>query len=307
MNRTARLTQTGARRVLAGLLSLFFVLLVVMAGGAQAAELPVGKGSFEYKDPADAGAEPVTVWYYRPEGTGPDAPIVFVMHGVRRNGETYRDNWVTLAERNRFLLVVPELDRKRFPGSWRYNMGNVFRAAGGRKPREEWAFNVIEGVFDELKSEYGMTADSYDIFGHSAGSQFVHRMVLFMPDARIGTAVAANAGWYTMVDETVDMPYGLGATETPSDRIKDALGTRMVILLGEEDNDPNHRYLRRAPEAMAQGAHRFDRGRKFYETARDYATAKGIPFAWEIQTVPGVAHSNRKMAPAAAQFVGKGG
>ena len=306
MNRTTRASRICVWRNLAGFFALL-VALVVVAGMAHAGELPPGKGSFEYKNPADADADPVTVWYYRPEGTGPSAPIVFVMHGVKRNGETYRDNWVTLAEQNKFLLVVPELSKKQFPGSWRYNMGNVFRAAGGRKPQEDWAFNVIEGVFDELKSRCGMTADSYDIFGHSAGSQFVHRMVLFMPDARIGTAVAANAGWYTMVDEDVDMPYGLAATDTPPDRIKHALGTRMVILLGEKDNDPNHRYLRRAPEAMAQGAHRFERGQKFYETAKAYAQAKGIPFAWKIQTVPGVAHSNRKMAPAAAQYVGKGG
>ncbi|MEM9682961.1 MAG: hypothetical protein AAF942_06835 [Pseudomonadota bacterium] len=294
---------TQFRANLAGFLALLVALVVIVAA-AEAKELPVGKGSFEYKNPIDG--DTLTVWYYRPEGTGSDAPIVFVMHGTNRNGATYRDNWVELAQRDGFLVVVPEFTKSQFPGSRRYNMGNVFRAAGGRKPQEEWAFNVIEGVFDDLKSRYGMTADSYDIFGHSAGSQFVHRMVLFMPDARIGTAVAANAGWYTMVDEDVDMPYGLAATETPSERIKDALGTRMIILLGEEDNDPNHRYLRRAPEAMAQGAHRFERGQKFYDTARAYAQAKGIPFDWEIETVPGVAHSNRKMAPAAAKYVGKG-
>ena len=35
----------------------------------------------------------------------------------------------------------------------------------------------------------------------------------------------------------------------------------LTILLGEDDNDPNSKYLRRTPEALAQGAHRLARGR----------------------------------------------
>lgn len=285
------------------------IALVVIASwlisGPASAELAPGTGSFVYVDTANHPDKPVTVWYHRPEGTDSNVPVVFVMHGVKRNGATYRDNWIALADANKFLVVVPEFSKKAFPGSWRYNMGNVFRAAGGRKPADEWAFTFIENIFEALRREHELTAQKYDIFGHSAGAQFVHRMVLFMPGARIRTAIAANAGWYTMVDPNVAMPYGLAETETGAAQIRDALGTRLIVLLGEADNNPNHRYLRRSSEAMAQGAHRFERGQKFFATARQRAESTGARFAWQLETVPGVGHSNRKMAPAAAELLGR--
>ncbi|MCG8544987.1 MAG: hypothetical protein MJE12_12340 [Alphaproteobacteria bacterium] len=282
-----------------------------MAVAAWLAPLPVsadlapGTGSFVFVDKANHPDKPITVWYHRPEEAANDAPVVFVMHGVKRNGAKYRDNWIALADANKFIVVVPEFTKKHFPGSWRYNMGNVFYAAGGRKPADEWAYAFIEKIFDALREEHKLTAKRYDIFGHSAGAQFVHRMVLFMPNARIRTAVAANAGWYTMVDDKVAMPYGLAETETDAARVRDALGTRLIVLLGEDDNDPNHRFLRRSSEAMAQGAHRFERGQQFFATAQQYAKTAGLPFAWRLETVPGVAHSNRRIAPAAAKLVGK--
>jgi len=292
-------------RLAAHLVIAFAAIAIWFVARPASADLAAGTGKFVYVDKANNPDKPVTVWYHRPEGTDNAVPVVFVMHGVRRNGETYRDNWIDLADENKFMVVVPEFSKKAFPGSWRYNMGNVFYAAGGRKPVDEWAFTYIESIFETLRRDHKLAAEKYDIFGHSAGSQFVHRMVLFMPNARIRTAIAANAGWYTMVDPQVAMPYGLAETETDSARIREALGTRLIVLLGEADNDPNHRFLRRATEAMAQGAHRFERGHTFFATARKFAESIGAPFAWELETVPGVGHSNRKMAPAAARLLGR--
>jgi hypothetical protein len=45
------------------------------------------------------------------------------------------------------------------------------------------------------------------MFGHSAGAQFVTRFVTFMPQHR-PIAVAANAGWYTTLDDLVEFPTG---------------------------------------------------------------------------------------------------
>lgn len=61
----------------------------------------------EHFDFAQAGRH-VTVWLYAPPGLKPQAPIVFVMHGVKRDGETYLRDWIPLAQECRFLLVVPE-------------------------------------------------------------------------------------------------------------------------------------------------------------------------------------------------------
>ena len=47
------------------------------------------------------------------------------------------------------------------------------------------------------------------MFGHSAGAQFVHRFVMFAPGPNLRTAISANAGWYTTLEENVAFPYGL--------------------------------------------------------------------------------------------------
>ena len=79
-----------------------------------------------------------------------------------------------------------------------YILGNVYDDDGRRKVQEEWSFGVIERVFDCVKNALGLNAESYGFYGHSAGSQFVHRFLYFMPENRAHLIVAANAGWYTM-------------------------------------------------------------------------------------------------------------
>jgi len=52
----------------------------------------------------------------------------------------------------------------------------------------------------------------FSMFGHSAGAQFVHRYITFMPQGHLRAAVAANSGWYTLPDQTLKLPYGLKHT-----------------------------------------------------------------------------------------------
>ena len=49
--------------------------------------------------------------------------------------------------------------------------------------------------------------------------------------------------------------------------------------------------LRRTPEAMAQGLHRFARGHSFYESGKHLAKVLGVPLGWQLATAPGVGHS----------------
>jgi poly(3-hydroxybutyrate) depolymerase len=288
------------------------LLAAVFAACAPAVHAPSseleGSGSFLFAETAATSDSPVPVWYHRPAGLSADAPVVFVMHGTLRNGEDYRDQWVDLSDAHRFLLVVPEFSHDGWAGARGYNLGRMHDEAGYPLPEEQWAFGVIEDVFDEVRQRFGSTRERYTIYGHSAGAQFVHRFLLFAPDARFDAAVPANAGWYTMPVDDVAYPYGLrtddGEVLVPAARIREAVERPVVILLGEEDNDPDASHLRRNAQADAQGLHRFERGHAFYETARARAAELGADFNWRIETVPSVGHSNTRMAPAAARALG---
>ncbi len=81
---------------------------------------------------------------------------------------------------------------------------------------------------------------------------------------------------------------------------------KVTILLGDQDTDPNHRSLRRTPQAMLQGAHRFQWGHTFHQACKQMAATLGVQFRWDLQIVSGVAHSNSKMAPIAAKVLFQG-
>jgi poly(3-hydroxybutyrate) depolymerase len=243
------------------------------------------------------------VWYQMPDAVTPETPVVFVMHGVKRDADRYRNEWAELARKHGFIVIVPEFSRADFPGARGYNTGYFTEKDGTARPRTQWSFAAIEPLFDDVRQRFGTTATRYSIYGHSAGAQFVHRFVQFMPEARIDQAIAANAGWYTMPDPATEFPYGLDGAPVDDAALTAALGKRLTVLLGTADTDPNAPNLRKTPEAEAQGPHRFARGQRFFEIGKQAAAAKASRFGWQVVTVPDVGHSNGKMAKAAAPLL----
>lgn len=249
---------------------------------------------------------PMRVYASRPAGLSGDRPVVFVMHGVNRNADDYRDQWHELALEHDFLLLVPEFNRKNFPGSDGYNLGYLVNEKGQPRPRSKWSYSAIEPMFDDARRRFRMNTSRYALYGHSAGSQFVHRFVFHVPQARVSRIVSANAGWYMMPDYEAAYPYGLAGSVVTPEMLERAMALPVTILLGELDTDSEHSNLRRTPEALAQGSHRLARGQAFFESARNWTGRAGVPFNWRIEIVPDADHDNAKMAPAAmSQLLGE--
>jgi pimeloyl-ACP methyl ester carboxylesterase len=275
--------------------------ILLASSGLAAAGVPEGKGQFVFTDQRGNPDKPLRVFTYRPASYTAESPIVFVMHGKLRNAEEYRQPWIPLADRYHCLVVSPEFSEQHYPDIFGYNYGNM--RTPDDKPIEEskWSFSAVEHLFDHLRAETGSRRERYHIFGHSAGSQFVHRMLFYKPGARFAKAIAANAGSYTFPTAAITFPFGLGGTSQQEDGLGKVFGVPLVVLLGEKDTDPNDELLPREPEAMEQGPHRFARGKKFFAAAKAAAQALKTDFRWTLATVPGVDHDNAKMAPAAAR------
>lgn len=278
------------------------VWLLSAASVCADATVAVGSGSFAVTMKVVDRDREIRVWYHRPADLRADAAIVFVMHGTGRTAQNYRKYWIPIAEERRFVLLVPEFSRAQFPND--YNLERLSRPDGTPVPAEQWPYAAIEKIFDAVRRDSGFTASSYDIYGHSAGAQFVHRLAFLVPGARYRVAVVANAGWYTMPDFGSAFPYGLGGAPVTAESLARVLGRRIVVLLGDRDVDPHHPDLRRTPEANLQGEHRYARGQAFFARAKRAAEELAVPFAWELHTAPGVAHSNARTAPHAGPFVG---
>lgn len=189
-----------------------------------------------------------------------------------------------------------------FPGSGGYSAAKT----GARSADDELtpaAYSAIEQIFDRAVKLAGVTAPDYRLYGHSAGAQFVHRFIMFNPTARVKIAVAANAGWYMMLELEPNFPYGLKGSDQTAESLKGALAKKLIVLLGEKDSDPNHPQLSRTAQAKQQGANRFERGQAFFQAAERQADKLNVAFNWQLRTVPNVAHGNAGMARAAAPLL----
>lgn len=285
-----------------------FVLIMVLLAGFVLAE-PVGgrdlaTGSGKIIIDAGLPGEPflLPVFYHRPIGAGPNERVVIVIHGARRDAGYYRDVWIKPAKKYGFIVLAPEFSEEVFPGFWRFQMGNLFSATGRKKPFEHSTFALMERAFDSICSEYGIKARTYDLFGHSAGGQFVHRMVLLGLPHKIRRAVAANAGTYTVPDESIPLPFGVGGAGLTPRIVAEAFKIPMQIMAGGKDTDPYHRSLNRSSEAMAQGRHRLSRGQYFFNKSKLMADRLGLVLNWRFKIVPGVGHSAKEMSLAAAEY-----
>ncbi len=247
----------------------------------------------------------VEVYYHIPEGDIAKMPVQFVMHGDNRNGDKYRDAWVAKSDQYGFIVITPNFAKNIF-GDEEYHRGNVMSVDGSQNPKDSLVYNVIDDIFDYFLAHSKSKARTFNIYGHSAGGQFVHRFLTFRGGQRIGKAVSANAGWYTIPTESIKFPYGIGDPSGKKSGYtidkKSFYGAPLTILLGTADTLRTAN-LNQSKRADAQGRTRLARGLNYYQWCKDDAASLGYQFNWEVKFVEGVGHSNKKMGPAAADII----
>jgi len=247
----------------------------------------------------------VIIYYHIPEGDVADMPVQFVMHGDNRNGDSYRDAWIAKSDQYGFVDICPNFAKEIFDDE-EYHRGNIAADDRSQNPASYYVYNVIDEIFDYFVEHSESNAKSFNIYGHSAGGQFVHRMMTFRGGARVNKAVSANAGWYTMPDNSVRFPYGTGdpsgKTEGYKFDKKAFYGAPITILLGTADTLRTAN-LNQSVNADKQGRTRYERGNYYYKFCKKDAKKLGYEFNWKLEFVPGVGHSNKKMGPAAADLI----
>jgi pimeloyl-ACP methyl ester carboxylesterase len=280
-----------------------FSLATLWASPSGAANMAAGApGSFVYTPPGYFADKPVAVYYYRPKSAGADAEVLFAMHGAERDGKLTRDHWIGAADKLGFVVVAPEFDEDHYPTALYQNAGMGNADAAERTSR------IIEGLFDKVRTEEGLAAQTYKMFGHSAGGQFAHRMFLQGEHGRASIVVAANSGTYTMpyyppASSGWRYPMVLTRDALPPDALGRAFARRLVVLLGSDDVETSGKNVPSGREALAQGANRLERGRKFCAVSERMAAELQAKYNWVCGVVPGVGHNSRKMAKAALEFL----
>ena len=248
----------------------------------------------------------IPVFYVAPEEINKNTRLVVVMHGRKRNGKQYRDQWLQKAKELNLFVLVPQFSEKNFPGVYRFNYGNVFTENNQSLPSDKHLFSMIDPLVKFSLKKFKIKSNHWGIYGHGAGAHFVHRYVLHYPEATHTLAIAANLGWYlSMTDQ--DWPFGLTNSNIDDEMLKKAFKKYFLLMLGRADTStkPNSQYVKEHWDIInLQGKHRLDRGRNFFESAVVKSKEVNQFFKWGMVEVPTKkGHGNtEQMVPYAAEM-----
>ncbi len=134
------------------------------------------------KETVLSGGRARTYFLYVPESINQDktVPLIVLLHGSNRNGESLIDKWKEIADREGILLAGPN------------SSDSSLWAIGPDGPE------FIRDLVEALKSKYRINARAVYLFGHSAGATFAIFMSLL--ESEYFAAAAIHAGALTEQD-----------------------------------------------------------------------------------------------------------
>ncbi|TMM56350.1 hypothetical protein FEE95_16160 [Maribacter algarum] len=286
-----------------------------------------GSGTFLIEGGKSKKDKSIQIFYYKPKTFNSNSKVLIVIPGAGRNANAYRDTWIDEAEKQGILILSPEYQEKDYPFENYHLCGlisdlNLDRSLEFVKnsnmvkidesklsfkvnpKQDEWIFKDFDRIFDLVKKATKSTQNKYDLFGHSAGGQILHRLALFGQSTKVNQIISTNSGFYTLPNFDSQLPFGLKNTRIKSQDLKLAFEKRLIILVGELDNQHEVRgTLLRSETADKQGLHRLERAQYFYKQAKAFANLHQFNFNWEIEIVPEVGHDYRKMSKAASHII----
>lgn len=286
-----------------------------------------GSGSFQITGGIGHENAMIRVYYHKPKNMTPKSKILIVIPGSGRNGDDYRDSWVEASEKHKVLILSPSYPEKSYPYE-DYHLGSMVKELNLRegvtykknsnqvfmdeaivdfipnKDSSQWIYSDFDRIFMIAKKAVQSRQQKYDMFGHSAGGQILHRFALMYPNSKADRILASNAGSYTLPDTKTNFPFGLKDMDSNKKSLKNSFRKDLVLFLGELDNaNEKGGLLLRSKTVDQQGTHRLARGTYFYNKGLETAKTLGVKFNWKLKIIAGVGHNQRKMAQAAAAYL----
>lgn len=286
-----------------------------------------GSGSFFMEGGVGNEENTIEVFYNKPENFTANSQILLVIPGAGRNGDTYRDSWIEESEKNSILILSPMYSEKQYSFD-EYHLGGLIensnlndcieRIEGTNKIKlfedkltfdsnsntSEWLFNDFDRIFDAAVEILNSNQKAYNLFGHSAGGHILHRYALFQEHSKANYILASNASFYTLPNFNDYYPFGLKDTRVNEALLKKAFKKNLVVFLGEDDNEneTGGSFLQ-SKTADLQGSHRLERGKFFFNQAKQMATKLNTDFNWELKIISGVGHDYKNMGLAASHYL----
>ena len=249
--------------------------------------------------------------YYQYIPTNKPKNIMVIAHGMLSNTENASDvakqyitRWIPYADEYGLLLIAPVFDTARF--------GNLGGGYGGYRNlfgKNISADQFVNNIVDRSSNYTSSRSNSFYLYGHSAGGQFVNRYIVTHPD-RIIRAVISAAGRYSYPTKSSKWPYGAGDLSKTiawkdgtqqsvyvSKLLKNyAVASKKVsIVIGSTDIKPQPKRPAHVGNNRIEFAHSW--ARAMNENAKKF----GIKGNVNVDIIPNVGHSSSKLTPYSAQ------
>jgi len=292
-------------------------------------QLHVGSGNYFIQGGKGNRQKLINVFYHKPQKFNDKSKVLIVIPGAGRNAWNYRDSWVEASEKHNVLILSPAYAERdydfaayhlggtvtdlRFDNQKAFNEGKrtgkyIFKdeeiLSKVNHSADTWIFDDFDRIFETAMAPLDSKQYQYDIFGHSAGGQILHRLAIFKPNSRANRIIAANSGSYTITNFENKLPFGLSNSVINNSHLKSSFSLQLTILVGELDNENETRgSLLHTPTVDKQGLGRVARSLYFYQKAAEQAETIGAKFNWQRKVVKGVGHDYRKMGKAAVTLL----
>lgn len=286
-----------------------------------------GTGTYTLTGGKENEHKTITVHYYKPKKFNQESKVLLIIPGSGRNGDSYRDSWIEESEKHNILILSPSYTEKEYPYE-DYHLGGIVKDVNTRESitfikntnqvflDEEkasiklnldsttWIYQDFDRIFDETMKALNSSQKKYDIFGHSAGGQILHRFAIFHTKSKANKIIAANSGSYTLTDFETKYPFGIEDLNLSEKDLKKSFLQKLTIFVGELDNEnETSGILLRSKTVDKQGLHRLARARFFFKIAKEKAKKMNCKFNWELRVVPNVGHNMRKMGNATGIYL----
>ncbi len=164
--------------------------------------------------------------YYYVKGSQEITNIVVLVHGISRNAEEIINSFSQQMSPDS-LLIAPVFSKDYATDYQRL----------GRKNKGPRADYILQAIINELSTQYDIEVNKINLFGFSAGAQFVQRYAFAHP-AQVKKVAIVSAGWYTMPSFSEYYPYGLKLRNEFADidfEFMRFLRVKYRVYVGEKD------------------------------------------------------------------------
>lgn len=303
----------------------FFNESVAQTKTSQVIQLNEGSGSFLIAGGVNHENDSIKIYYHKPKDMTSKSKILLVIPGSGRNGDNYRDSWIEASEKYNVLIISPSYPEENYPYG-DYHLGGAVKNLNLIKGisiikntnqmhmdedvvkfninpnQDEWIFNDFDRIFELVKKATNSKQKRYDMFGHSAGGQILHRFALMQPKSKADRILASNSGTYTLPDNSIKFPFGMDLLNQKN--LKHAFKKNLVLFLGELDNEhETGGIMLRSKTADIQGTNRLARGNYFYDMSVETAKKSHLKLNWKLEIIPNIGHNKNEMAKAAANYL----